>query len=62
VYDMIKAVGPERCVLTSDLGQVESPPPAEGFREFIEMFRSLGASDRDIDVMTKDNPSRLLGL
>jgi hypothetical protein len=62
IYDAIKAVGPERCVLTSDLGQIHSPPPTEGFREFIQMFASLGASDRDIDLMTKENPSRLLGL
>ena len=62
INDAIKAVGPERCILTSDLGQVHSPPPTEGFREFIQMFRSLGASARDLDVMTKDNPSRLLGL
>lgn len=62
IYDAIKAVGPERCILTSDLGQIHSPPPTEGFREFIQMFVSLGASQRDIDVMTKDNPSRMLGL
>jgi hypothetical protein len=62
IYDAIKAVGPHRCVLTSDLGQVQSPPPTEGFREFIEMFIALGAGSREIDLMTKDNPSRLLGL
>lgn len=62
VYDMIKAVGPERCILTSDLGQVHSPPPVEGFREFVQMFLSLGASVRDIAIMIKDNPSRLLGV
>jgi len=62
IYDAIKAVGPDRCVLTSDLGQVHSPPPTEGFREFIQMFVALGANARDIDLMTKDNPSRLLDL
>ena len=62
VYDMIKAVGAERCVLSSDLGQVHSPPPTEGFREFMQMFVSLGASQKEIEVMTRTNPSRLLGL
>lgn len=62
IYDAIEAVGAARCVLTSDLGQVQSPPPTEGLREFVQMFISLGASAHDIDVMTKDNPSRLLSL
>ena len=60
IYDAIKAVGVERCVLSSDLGQVHSPPPAEGYREFIQMFISLGAGPREIDLMTKENPARLL--
>lgn len=62
IYEAIKAVGPERCVLTSDLGQVHSPPPTEGFREYMQMFLSLGASTRDIELMTRENPSRMLGL
>jgi Family of unknown function (DUF6282) len=62
VYDMIQAVGPERCILTSDLGQVHSPPPVEGFREFIQMFVALGASQKAIALMTKELPSRMLGL
>jgi len=62
VYDAIKAVGAERCVLSSDLGQIHSPPPTEGFREFIQMFVSLGAGAREIDLMTRTNPAKLLGM
>lgn len=45
-----------------DLGQVHSPPPTERLRELIAMFVALGASARDIDVMTNDDPARMLGL
>lgn len=62
IYDAIRAVGPERCILTSDLGQIHSPPPTEGFREFIQMFVSLGAGERDIELMTRENPGRMLDL
>lgn len=62
VFDAIKAVGPERCILTSDLGQVHSPPPTEGFREFIQIFIALGAGPRELDLMTKENPARMLAL
>jgi len=62
VFDAIRAVGPERCILTSDLGQVHSPPPTEGFRELIQILIALGAGRRELDLMTKENPARLLAL
>ena len=36
--------------------------PAKLNRMFIEMMRKKGFTDQDLDVMTRKNPARLLGL
>ena len=58
----IRQVGPAASILSSDLGQQGNPLPPDGFGAFIEALRSRGFSDPDLDVMTKQNPARLLGL
>jgi len=35
---------------------------AEGLREFIQALRQEGIGDRDLAVMTREAPARLLGL
>jgi len=62
IWDSILAVGTERTILSSDLGMIHGPTPADGFRQFIQTFKSHGASQRDLDLMTRDNPSRVLGI
>ena len=58
----IREVGPENVVLSSDLGQVGNPVHTDGFMAFLPRFKAAGYSQAEIDVMTKDNPARLLGL
>ena len=60
--DAIRQVGPEFCILSSDLGQMGNPLPAEGFGAFLVALRARGFSEQDIDRMAKQNPARLLGL
>jgi len=60
--DAIRQVGPEFCVLSSDLGQAENPLPADGFGAFLVAMRDAGFSERDVDRMSKQNPAQLLGL
>ena len=60
--DAIRRVGPEFCILASDLGQQNNPLPVEGLAEFIAALRARGFADRDLARMSKDNPARLLGL
>jgi hypothetical protein len=61
-FDEITAVGAERCILSTDLGQLDQPLPVEGLREFIFCLLELGMPTRDIAKMVRDNPSYLLGL
>ena len=60
--DAIRKIGPEFCILSSDLGQQGNELPAEGFAAFIAAMRARGFSAAEIDVMTKRNPARLLQL
>jgi hypothetical protein len=60
--DAIRKVGPEFCILSSDLGQKGNPLPADGFAAFILALKARGFSDLDLDRMSKQNPARLLGL
>lgn len=58
----IKAVGAERCILSSDLGASPLPRPAEGYLAFVRQLRALGITDRELDWMGRRNPAALLGL
>lgn len=62
IADAIAAVGIETTVLSTDLGQPDTPPPAEGLRLFAEQLRSFGFSVDDLRRMAADNPMRLLGV
>ena len=56
---IVRQVGAEGFVISSDSGALVLPPPIEAFREFILMFVSSGISPEEIRVMTADNPARL---
>jgi quinoprotein glucose dehydrogenase len=60
--DAIRRVGPQFCILSSDLGQKGNALPPDGFAAFLLELRARGFTERDIDRMSKENPARLLGL
>jgi len=58
----IEAAGVDHTMFCSDLGQIGSASPLEGFRRGVEMCLDLGYSDADIKKMVSTNAARLLGL
>ena len=58
----IRAIGPQSCILSSDLGQKGNPLPPDGFGEFLAAMRARGFTAAEVDQMSKQNPARLLGL
>jgi hypothetical protein len=58
----IRAVGPEHCILSSDLGQAGNPLHPDGLEAFFRGLRSQGFTVAEIDRMAKTNPAKLLGL
>ena len=60
--DAIRKVGPESCILSSDLGQQGNPLPPDGYGEFLVATRTRGFTVDQVGRMSKQNPARLLGL
>lgn len=58
----IREIGPDRCALATDYGQLHSPAPAEGLRIFIQLCLEQGLAPEEIRTMVAVNPARLLGL
>jgi urease gamma subunit len=58
----IRAVGPDSCILSSDLGQVGNPLHPDGLALFFEALRKEGISQAEIDLMSRMNPAKALGL
>ena len=58
----IKLIGAEHFVLSTDLGRKPDPLPAEGYKLFVKKLMNEGISQREIDLMMKQNPARLLGI
>ncbi len=60
VFGMIRAVGPENVVITSDLGQANSPDPEEGLADYLRRLLDNGFSERDVRSFVVDNPKALV--
>jgi hypothetical protein len=60
--EAMRQIGPEFCILSSDLGQQGNALPPDGFGDFLVSLRRRGFTSQDVDRMAKQNPARLLGL
>jgi hypothetical protein len=59
---IMRSVGFEHFVVSSDLGQANNPVPPEGLRSFLAALLAHGVTSAEIDTMARRNPARLLGL
>ena len=60
--EAIRRIGPQFCILSSDLGQKNNPLPVDGYAAFLQAMRTRGFTERDVTMMSKENPAKLLGL
>jgi hypothetical protein len=58
----IRAIGPQHCILSSDLGQPLNPVHTDGLIGFLRQLGGNGFTQQEIDVMAKQNPLKFLGL
>jgi hypothetical protein len=58
----IDEASPDKTILCSDLGQVGTFSPLEGFRRGIKLCMDLGYDDEDIRKMVSTNAARALGI
>ena len=59
-FDSVRKVGPERVILSTDLGQTINPPVAEGFAMFAQKMLDAGFSAADVRRMAVTNPTALI--
>jgi hypothetical protein len=60
--DAIRTIGASSFVLSSDLGQPQNPLHTDGLLAMYKRLMAQGLSAADIDLMSRKNPARLLGL
>jgi hypothetical protein len=58
----IKAIGPKRCIIGSDFGQVLHMDSIEGMRVFIRALLAFGIKEDEVKIMLQDNPAKLMYL
>jgi len=58
----IRALGPQNVILSTDLGQPGRVNYAQAFQMALAVLAKEGFSQAEIDLMTKTNPARFLGL
>jgi hypothetical protein len=56
----IRSTGVEHCVMSTDFGQAANPSPIEGLEEFVRQMWSRGFTEREISLMIRENPKKLL--
>jgi hypothetical protein len=58
----IEEIGGENLIFSSDLGQASAAPHPEGMRMLLTTLLDLGTDYDQLELMTKANPAKLLGL
>ena len=62
IVELVKAIGAEHSIMSTDLGQSYNPPAPEGMRMFIATMLMKGLNADQVEIMVKKNPVKLLGL
>jgi hypothetical protein len=60
VMQSIRLVGPERCIISTDLGQTINPPVSDGFAMFAQTLLDAGFSSENVRRMAVVNPGNLI--
>lgn len=60
IAEEIKQIGPNNCILSSDVGQTFSPSPSKALYEFATLLMKEGILLKEIEIMLVNNPKTLL--
>jgi hypothetical protein len=62
IAHVIKAIGPDRIILSSDAGLKDNGWPFGNVLRLLELLRAEGIADRDLRKLVVDNPTNALGI
>jgi hypothetical protein len=58
--EAMKQIGPSRCIIGSDFGQVLHMDTVDGMRVFLRALLAFGIKKEDVRTMLVDNPAKLM--
>ena len=58
--ETIRSLGVANCIVTTDFGQWQNPPPAEGMRMAIAALLDAGMTSDEVTILVKTNPAQLV--
>lgn len=56
----IREVGANKCIISSDVGQITSPSPSVALQKFSELLKKGGIGDEELEIMCNKNPRALV--
>lgn len=62
VCSILKRLGAEQVVLSSDYGIAGAGGPLQGMLEFLKLLADAGLEEADLEMMTVQNPAELIGI
>jgi hypothetical protein len=62
IFEATRAVGAERTVWATDLGQLFNPPVEDGLALMADQFLGAGFSEEEVRVMAVENTRRIAGV
>jgi hypothetical protein len=62
LFEGIKAIGADRCIMSTDSGQWLNPVPTQQLGIYIQDVLNFGFSEQEIRKMVCENPANMLGL
>jgi hypothetical protein len=60
IAESIKEAGPEKCIISSDVGQVNRPSPSRALAEFTRLLKSNGIENDSLTMMGETTPKKLI--
>ena len=57
---LLRQIGIANCIVTTDFGQWQNPPPAEGMRMAIAALLDAGMTSDEVTTLVKTNPAQLV--
>lgn len=60
LYEILRFVGPENCILSSDAGNQNKPYPVDSLESFAENALSHGFTKQELHCMVVDNTAKLV--
>ncbi|MDO8673607.1 MAG: DUF6282 family protein [Dehalococcoidia bacterium] len=58
----IRQIGVDKCILSSDAGQIRNPGPSACLKAFVELLEPHGITKDEFETMMVRNPRKILGL